>query len=137
MYLIHRRDTFRGEAKLVEALRARDNVELVLNSSITALLGQDELCGIRVADNEGRERELAVDGLFVAIGHAPDNEIFSSLIDLDETGYADSDESCVTRTPGVFVAGDCRKKTVRQLTTAAADGSAAALAACRYIDSLD
>ena len=60
-----------------------------------------------------------------------------SLIDLDETGYADSDESCVTRTPGVFVAGDCRKKAVRQLTTAAADGSAAALAACRYIDSLD
>ena len=137
VYLIHRRDTFRGEAKLVEALKARDNVELVLNSSITELLGQDELCAIRVADNEGGERELAVDGLFVAIGHAPDNEIFSSLIDLDETGYADSDESCVTRTPGVFVAGDCRKKTVRQLTTAAADGSAAALAACRYIDSLD
>lgn len=137
VYLIHRRDSFRGEAKLVEALRARDNVEFVLNSSITALLGQDELCGIRVADNEGNEREIAVDGLFVAIGHAPDNGIFSSLIDLNEGGYADSDESCVTKTPGVFVAGDCRKKAVRQLTTAAADGSAAALAACRYIDSLE
>ena len=137
VYLIHRRDSFRGEAKLVEALRARSNVEFVLNSSITALLGQDELCGIRVADNEGSEREIAVDGLFVAIGHAPDNGIFSSLIDLDEGGYADSDESCRTKTPGVFVAGDCRKKAVRQLTTAAADGSAAALAACRYIDSLN
>ena len=109
----------------------------MLNSSITALLGQDELCGIRVADNEGNEREIAVDGLFVAIGHAPDNGIFSSLIELNEGGYADSDESCVTKTPGVFVAGDCRKKAVRQLTTAAADGSAAALAACRYIDSLE
>ena len=109
----------------------------MLGSSITALLGQDELCGIRVADADGNEREIAVDGLFVAIGHAPDNGIFSQLIDLDDGGYADSDESCRTKTPGVFVAGDCRKKTVRQLTPAAADGSAAALAACRYIDALE
>ncbi len=137
VYIIHRRDTFRGEARLVEALRAKDNVEFVLGSSITALLGQDELCGVRIADGEGTEREIAVDGLFVAIGHAPDNGIFSSLIDLDAGGYADSDESCTTKTPGVFVAGDCRKKSVRQLTTAAADGSSAALAACRYIDELE
>lgn len=137
VYLIHRRDTFRGEAKLVEAIKARNNVEFVLGSSITALLGQAELCGIRVADADGNEREIAVDGLFVAIGHAPDNGIFSQLMDLDDGGYADSDESCCTKTPGVFVAGDCRKKTVRQLTTAAADGSAAALAACRYIDALE
>ncbi len=137
VYIIHRRDTFRGEARLVEALRAKDNVEFVLGSSITALLGQDELCGVRIADGEGTEREIAVDGLFVAIGHAPDNGIFSSLIDLDAGGYADSDESCTTKTPGVFVAGDCRKKSVRQLTTAAADGSSAALVACRYIDELE
>ena len=102
VYLIHRRDTFRGEAKLVEALKARNNVEFVLGSSITALLGQDELCGIRVADADGNEREIAVDGLFVAIGHAPDNGIFSQLMDLDDGGYADSDESCCTKTPGVF-----------------------------------
>ncbi len=137
VYIIHRRDTFRGEARLVEALRAKDNVEFVLGSSITALLGQDELCGVRIAGSDGTERELAVDGLFVAIGHAPDNGIFASLIDLDEGGYADSDESCRTKTRGVFVAGDCRKKTVRQLTTAVADGSSAALAACRYIDELE
>ena len=114
VYLIHRRDTFRGEAKLVE-----------------------ELTGNKISDADGNEREIAVDGLFVAIGHAPDNGIFSQLMDLDDGGYADSDESCCTKTPGVFVAGDCRKKTVRQLTTAAADGSAAALAACRYIDALE
>ena len=137
VYIIHRRDSFRGEARLVEALRARPNVEFVLGSSITALLGQDELCGVRVADSAGAEREIAVDGLFVAIGHVPDNGIFSALIDLDEGGYADSDESCMTRTPGVFAAGDCRRKAVRQLTTAAADGSCAALAACRYIDALE
>lgn len=137
VYLIHRRDTFRGEARLVEALRARENVEFVLNSSITALIGQDELSGLVVTNDKGESREISVDGLFVAIGHAPDNGVFSELIDLDKGGYADSDESCTTKTPGVFVAGDCRKKSVRQLTTAAADGSCAALAACRYVDALE
>lgn len=137
VYLIHRRDTFRGEARLVEALRARENVEFVLNSSITALIGQDELSGLIVTNDKGESREISVDGLFVAIGHAPDNGVFSGLIDLDKSGYADSDESCTTKTPGVFVAGDCRKKSVRQLTTAAADGSCAALAACRYVDALE
>lgn len=136
VYLIHRRDAFRGEAKLVEALRAKDNVEFVLNSSITALHGEGELCGITVTDKEGAQREIAVDGLFVAIGHAPDNGIFAHLMELDEGGYAASGEDCKTKTPGVFVAGDCRRKSVRQLTTAAADGSSAALAACNYIDSL-
>ena len=137
VYLIHRRDTFRGEARLVEALRARENVEFVLNSSVTALIGQDELSGLIVTNDKGESREISVDGLFVAIGHAPDNGMFSELIDLDKGGYADSDESCTTKTPGVFVAGDCRKKNVRQLTTAAADGSCAALAACRYVDALE
>ena len=137
VYLIHRRDTFRGEARLVEALRARENVEFVLNSSITALIGQDELSGLIVTNDKGESRKISVDGLFVAIGHAPDNGVFSELIDLDKDGYADSDESCTTKTPGVFVAGDCRKKNVRQLTTAAADGSCAALAACRYVDALE
>lgn len=137
VYLIHRRDSFRGEARLVEALRARENVEFVLNSSITALIGQNELSGLIVTNDKGESREISVDGLFVAIGHAPDNGMFSELIDLDKGGYADSDESCTTKTPGVFVAGDCRKKNVRQLTTAAADGSCAALAACRYVDALE
>ena len=136
VYLVHRRDSFRGEAKLVEALREKENVEFVLNSSITALHGETELTGITVTDKMGNERKIAVDGLFVAIGHAPDNGIFAGLIDLDAGGYADSGEDCMTKTPGVFVAGDCRKKSVRQLTTAVADGSAAALAACSYIDSL-
>ena len=136
VYLVHRRDSFRGEAKLVEALREKENVEFVLNSSITALHGETELTGITVTDKMGNERKIAVDGLFVAIGHAPDNGIFAELIDLDAGGYADSGEDCMTKTSGVFVAGDCRRKSVRQLTTAAADGSAAALAACSYIDSL-
>ena len=136
VYLIHRRATFRGEAKLVEALRKKDNVEFVLESSVTALHGESELSGIRVTDKNGASRDIAVDGLFVAVGHAPDNSVFAQLMELDEAGYAASDESCLTKTRGVFVAGDCRRKAVRQLTTAAADGSAAALAACSYIDNM-
>ena len=136
VYLIHRRATFRGEAKLVETLRSKDNVEFVLESSVTALHGENELSGITVTNKDGASRDISVDGLFVAVGHAPDNSVFAQLMELDEAGYAASDESCLTKTRGVFVAGDCRRKAVRQLTTAAADGSAAALAACSYIDNM-
>ena len=133
VYLIHRRDTFRGEQKLVEALTTRQNVEFVLNASVTELLGDTELTGIAVEQN-GQRREIPVAGLFVAIGHAPDNARYASLMELDAAGYAASGENCLTRSEGVFVAGDCRAKSVRQLTTAAADGSVAALAACRWLD---
>ena len=133
VYLIHRRDSFRGEAKLVEALRGKPNVEFLMNSEITELLGERELTGL-VINNGGRKVTLSVSGLFVAIGHAPDNESFKELMDTDKEGYAVSGEGCLTKTPGVFVAGDCRRKSVHQLTTAMADGSVAALAACAYLD---
>ncbi len=136
VYLIHRRDSFRGEAKLVEALKQRENVEFVMNSRITALLGREELSSIVVKTGD-ESREIALEGLFVAIGHAPDLGAFGSLIELDGGGYAASGEDCLTRSPGVFVAGDCRKKSVRQLTTAVSDGSAAALAACAWLDSTE
>jgi len=133
VYLIHRRDSFRGEEALVRALREKSNVEFVLNAAITRLLGEDELTGVVVRQN-GEERELKVDGLFVAIGHEPDNGAFAELLALDERGYAAASENCVTKTPWLFVAGDCRAKKVRQLTTAVADGAVAALAACSWLD---
>ena len=132
VYLIHRRDSFRGEAKLLEALRNKDNVEFVLNASVAELLGETELTGI-VVEQEGQRRKIDVAGLFVAIGHKPDNGAFAALMELDEGGYALSGEDCRTKTEGVFVAGDCRRKSVHQLTTAVADGSVAALAACNYL----
>ena len=135
VYLIHRRSSFRGEEKLVEALRRRENVEFILESTVEELLGDTELRGIAVRHPGGR-REIELDGLFVAVGHEPDNKIFAELMELDAAGYAVSGEDCRTKTPGVFVAGDCRRKVVRQLTTAVADGSAAALAACAYIDAM-
>jgi len=131
--LIHRRDSFRGEQKLVEALKKRGNVDFVLNAAVIGLLGQNELEGIVISQN-GESRTLPVTGLFIAVGHQPDNGVFADLMELDAAGYAASGEDCLTKSAGVFVAGDCRAKGVRQLTTAAADGSVAALAACRYLD---
>lgn len=131
--LIHRRDSFRGEQKLVEALEKRENVEFMMSAKVTELLGEGELSGLVVEQN-GARRELKVAGLFVAVGHQPDNGVFAELMDLDAAGYAASGEDCLTGSAGVFVAGDCRAKAVRQLTTAAADGSVAALQACRWLD---
>ena len=131
VYLIHRRDAFRGDARDVEKLRQKTNVEFVLNATVTALLGDDSLSGLEVTDKlTGEKKELKVDGLFIAIGQMPDNQAFRELAALDSAGYIVAGEDCRTKTPGIFTAGDCRTKNVRQLTTAAADGAVAALAAC-------
>ena len=133
VYLVHRRDSFRGEEALVNLLRGKENVEFVLNAVITGLKGDSELSGITV-EQDGLQREIPVSGLFVAIGHEPDLAAFADFLDRDAQGYAASDEGCLTKTEGFFVAGDCRRKTVRQVTTAAADGAVAALAACAWLD---
>ena len=124
-----------GEDKLQEQINAADNVSVILEATVKELVGNSSLTAI-VLNTKGGEQTLEVDGMFIAIGLIPQNEAFSDLMDLDSYGYADSDESCITKTQGIFVAGDCRKKSVRQLTTACADGSVAALAACKYLDSL-
>jgi len=133
VYLIHRRDSFRGEQALVDALRRRENVEFLLNARVTELRGKHEISGVTV-DQFGTARTLTVDGVFIAVGAQPDNDAFSSLLKLDDAGYADAGEDCLTPTPGVFVAGDCRAKAVRQLTTAVADGAVAGLAAVHWLD---
>lgn len=133
VYLVHRRDSFRGEEALVNLLRGKENVEFVLNAVITGLKGDSELSGITV-EQDGVQREIPVSGLFVAIGHEPNLAAFADFLDRDAQGYAVSDEGCLTKTEGFFVAGDCRRKKIRQVTTAAADGAVAALAACAWMD---
>ena len=119
---------FRGEEQLVQRLTQKSNLELVLNSNVEKLLGEDMLEGVIAVNKENRqERRLPVSGLFIAVGQEPQNEIYRPVADLDEAGYIIAGEDCRTKTPNVFAAGDCRTKTVRQLTTAAADGSVAAL----------
>jgi len=133
VYVIHRRDEFRADVHEVEKLKAKENVEFILDSEVTALLGDDELTGIEVTNKKtGEKKELEISGLFIAIGQMPDNTAFASVVNLDEKGYIIGKEDCLTNTPGVFTAGDCRTKAVRQLTTAAADGAVAALAAAAY-----
>ncbi len=137
VYVIQNLDYFTGEARLVEKLKEKDNVEFIMGTVISELIGEKSLEGLKlVKESDKSESELKVNGLFVAIGLIPNNKAFADIAGLDDWGYIDSDESCVTKTAGVFVAGDCRKKQIRQITTAAADGSVAALAACRYIDSM-
>ena len=127
---------FTGEERLQQVLFARDNVEKHTGVKITRLLTNGaELAGVEIDEN-GEKKEIACDGLFVAIGLIPENEPFKQLADLNSFGYFDSDEQCTTKTAGIFVAGDCRSKFIRQVTTAAADGTIAALAACRYINDL-
>ena len=128
---------FTGEEKLQQTLFARPNVRAVTETKINRFLLSEhgELTGLEIEDRKSGERsEVACDGLFVAIGLIPENEPFAGLADLNQFGYFDTDEQCLTKTPGVFVAGDCRSKYIRQLTTAVADGATAALAACRYIN---
>ncbi len=136
--LIHRRETFRGEEHLVERLRQKENVSFALNAIVTGLVGDGRLEEIQLTDTvKGARWTLPVSGLFVAIGQMPDNQAFANVVDLDEKGYVRAGEDCITGTEGIFAAGDCRTKEVRQLTTAAADGAVAALAACKYLGRID
>ena len=129
-------DFFTGEERLQEVLFGRDNVRSFTGVKITDLLTADgALTGVAIEKSAtGERQEISCDGLFVAIGLIPENEPFKELAELNRFGYFYADEQCLTRTPGIFVAGDCRSKYVRQLTTAVADGATAALAACRYIN---
>lgn len=137
VYVVQNLDFLTGEQRLQDTLAKRLNVEVVLGTVVEALPAETPLNKVtlrRVAD--GRVYDLEVDGLFVAIGLEPENQPFADVAALDERGYVASGEDCRTETPGVFVAGDCRRKTVRQVTTATGDGAVAAIAACQYIDSL-
>ncbi len=126
-----------GEKRLADRLYASDKATVLLSKTVKGFVGDGTLSGVVIADAEtGEEQTLKVDGLFVAIGLVPQNEPFSNVLTLNDYGYADSGEDCRTKTEGIFVAGDCRSKRIRQVTTAVADGAVAALAACDYIDNL-
>jgi len=130
VYLIHRRDEFRAELANVDELKSKANVEWVLSSNIIELKGNSTLSEITVENAVTKEkRGIAVDGLFVCVGYAPENKIFEGLLTLDGAGYIVASEDCKTNIEGIYAAGDCRTKSVRQLTTAAADGAVAALSA--------
>ena len=127
---------FTGEKKLSEALLEKDNVTALFNTVVIGYIVTDGvLSGLQLRNTEtGEETSISVDGAFLAVGLVPENDAFSQLAQLNDWGYFDSGEDCCTVTPGVFVAGDCRSKRIRQVVTASADGAVAAMAACRYLD---
>jgi len=123
-----------GEKTTADALVSRENVEVIYSTVVKEFIGTDELEAVVLKSEDGSEQTLTPDGVFVAIGLAPENGAFENLAELNEYGYIKSDENCLTKTEGVFVAGDCRTKAIRQIATAAADGAVAALKAVEYID---
>ena len=128
---------FTGEKTLADALVEKENVTVLFSTLVTEYLQTDgQVTGLRLRKEQGEVSDLSVSGVFLAVGLVPENQGFAALAALDERGYFDADETCVTATDGVFVAGDCRKKNIRQVTTAAADGSVAATAAVDYLNSL-
>ncbi|MDD5948009.1 MAG: FAD-dependent oxidoreductase [Oscillospiraceae bacterium] len=124
-----------GEQVLQTRIGKLDNVEVITNATVAKLCGEDALTGVVIQTAAG-EQSLDVTGVFIAIGQQPDNQAFAAYAALDDYGYVKADERCLTDTAGLFVAGDCRTKAVRQIVTATADGATAALAACRYLDTL-
>lgn len=137
VYVVQNLDFLTGESRLAQQLEAKDNIEIILGTTVKALKGENELKGITLEKtSDGSKRELELDGMFVAVGLVPQNEFCCKVVKLDGNGYVDADESCLTDRAGIFTAGDCRKKKIRQVVTAAADGAAAAMAACDYIESL-
>lgn len=130
IYLVHRRNEFRGDDVLVKKLQKKDNVEFLLEKQPAEIIGEEKVSGLKLNDGQ----ILDIDGIFVAIGQEPMTKKIEELVELDERGYIKAGEDCKTSCPGIFVAGDCRAKVVRQLVTAAADGAVAAGAAVDFLN---
>ncbi|MBR5338294.1 MAG: thioredoxin-disulfide reductase [Lachnospiraceae bacterium] len=130
VYVIHRRDEFRGARILAERLRALPNVEVLWNTQVREIKGSGKVEELTVYNNkENREYPLKTDGVFIAVGITPGSEVFSSVVDTDEAGYIIADETCATSVPGIFAAGDVRTKQLRQIVTAVSDGANAVTSA--------
>ena len=134
VYLVHRRDEFRGDAANVAKVKACKNVELVLKANAKEIIGEDRVEGLKVEFDDGTERTLDVSGIFFAVGYVPQNQEFADVIGLDDAGYVKTEDGVHTSCPGVYVAGDARAKDLKQLTTAVSDGAIAATVAIKEME---
>lgn len=140
VYVIQNLAFFTGETNLATRLYTRSNIEVIFSTVVTDIIGDKVFEGIKIKNTDtGKTDELKLDGIFVAIGQKPENEPFASVVKINDYGYIEAGEDCIPKDSpkGIFVAGDCRTKSIRQVTTATADGAVSALAACRFIDSLN
>ena len=134
VYIVHRRDKLRGAKRLQERLQALENIEFVWNSETVVIEGNAQVEALRLRQTKtGEERRLDVDGVFIAVGIAPESELYAGQLELDEQGYIRADESGQTSVPGVFAAGDVRTKALHQILTAASDGANCVASAERYL----
>ena len=134
VYLIHRKNEFRADDVTLSRLKEKNNIKVIYNSTIAKLNADNFLKSIEVTNEEGTIKIINIDGLFIAIGRIPQNETFKNIIKLDSSGYVESNEDCHTNIEGIYVAGDNRKKSLRQLVTATSDGAIAASEAIKYIN---
>lgn len=133
VYLIHRRDKLRAADSLQKKLLSLENVEIIWNSEVKEIAGEDIVEGVSVYNNVSKvQSSLAVNGVFIAVGIVPNTEMFQGMVEMDEKGYILADETCVTSQKGIFAAGDIRKKTMRQIITAVADGANAVYSVQNY-----
>ena len=137
VYVLQNLDFLTGETKLQKDIEQKNNVTVILSTVVTEILGDKEFEGVKI-NTLGIEKELKIDGMFVAIGQQPENEPFADTVKLNDYGYIVSGENCLPETAkyGIYVAGDCRTKSIRQVATAISDGAVAALSACRFVDGL-
>lgn len=137
VYLIHRRDEFRGAKKLADIVRSTENIEILYDTVPDSIKGSDAVEGLAVHNvKTGETKELKIDGVFIAVGTHPVTEYLKGVLDMDEKGYIVADETCATSVPGIYAAGDVRTKALRQIVTAAADGACAVTSASEYINNL-
>ena len=137
VYLIHRRDEFRGAKKLVDIVKNTDNIEIIYDTVPDSVTGSDAVEALNVHNVKTNEtKTLNVDGVFIAVGTHPVTEYLKGVVDMDEKGYIRAGEDCATNIPGIYAAGDVRTKALRQIVTAASDGANAVTSATGYINSL-
>ena len=131
--IVIRKDKPRAEKILVDSAEKKENIEFLFKSNITKICGEKTVDSVLI-NADRKERKLNIDAVFIAIGYEPDNEIYKNKIKMNEMGYFESDETCKTNIPGVYVAGDCRVKPLRQIVTAAADGAVCGNEAAAYVN---
>lgn len=133
VYIIVRKNVLKAEKKLASDANNKKNIEIIYNTNVSAIHGSNKLTSVDLKNNDGKETNMELDGLFIAVGQAPRNEVFNNVVDLDEYGYILSDDGVHTKTSGIYVAGDTRKKDLRQLVTAVSDGAMAATTAIKEL----
>lgn len=135
--IVVRKNYFRAEKYLCNLLTKKDNIEAIMESNITGIEGETTVNSVIIKNKFGQYNELRTDGAFIAIGYKPDNKIYINQVNMDENMYFISDETCSTNIPGVYVAGDCRVKPIKQIVTAASDGAVAGSMAVRFISNME